>query len=396
MLRRPPETPARRACLRVLAGAPDCAHPLALAPARRGPAPVFVTVVLLPALLLGAIVAMAILGPASSRAATKPGFVLRKNPLAIQALPPGGNPLAGAGFFVDRHWGAAARQADAWQSSHPDWARMLNVIADEPAPQRFGAWDGPDPQRAVSAYLARAALEGPGTVPMVSTYRVVDGHCGHYTPPASELAAYDDWITGLARGIGSRRAVLFLEMDSLITTGCLSPRGVSLRMRELHNAIGVLSSCPHLVTYLDAGAADAVPASRTARLLKRAGIARIQGFFLNSTHFDWTSREIRFGERVSQLTGGKHFVINTGENGQGPIVPRDRVHKGNEVLCNPPNRGLGPRPTTYTGYPNVDAFAWTGTPGKSGGACVPGAPPTGVYWPQYALGLVRHANFQVR
>ena len=125
-------------------------------------------------------------------------------------------------------------------------------------------------------------------------------------------------------------------------------------------------------------------------------MAKIQGFFLNSTHFDWTSKEIRYGERVSRLTGGKHFVVNTGENGQGPLIPPDRVHEGNEVLCNPPGRGLGPKPTTDTGYPNVDAFAWTSNPGESGGACVPGAPPTGTYWPAYALMLVQNADFAVR
>jgi endoglucanase len=353
-------------------------------------------VMLAPALVVGAMMGLAILSAATSSAATSRGFVLRKNPPGIRAVSPGGNPLAGATFFIDRDSGAASRQAQAWRWSHPQWASLLDVIAGQPGTQRFGGWNGPDPQGDVSAYLARAAGQEPGTVPMISTYRVVNGHCGNYTPPPSEMAAYDRWISGFARGIGNRRAVLFLEMDSLITMGCLSPRGVTLRAHELRDAIAALSFCPHLVTYLDAGAADAGQPSRVARLLRRAGVALIQGFFLNSTHFDWTSKEVRFGERVSRLIGGKHFIVNTGENGQGPIVPRDRVHKGNEVLCNPPNRGLGPRPTTNTGYPNVDAFAWTSNPGESGGQCVPGAPPTGAYWPQYAIGLVRHANFDVR
>jgi endoglucanase len=132
-----------------------------------------------------------------------------------------------------------------------------------------------------------------------------------------------------------------------------------------------------------------------ANLLRRAGVDRIQGFFLNSTHFDWTSREIQFGEAVSRMTGGKHFVVNTGENGRGPLATADPVHHGNEVLCNPPGRGLGPLPTADTGYPNVDAFAWTTNPGESGGRCVPGAPATGAYWPAYAEMLVRNADFHV-
>ncbi len=125
-------------------------------------------------------------------------------------------------------------------------------------------------------------------------------------------------------------------------------------------------------------------------------MAKIQGFFLNSTHFDWTKREIRYGQVVSRLTGGKHFVVNTAENGRGPLRPHDRVHRGNEVLCNPRGRGLGPLPTFHTGYRNVDAFAWIAHPGVSGGRCRRGAPGTGYFWPQLALELVRNADFRVR
>src|SRR5437660_1703083 len=80
----------------------------------------------------------------------------------------------------------------------------------------------------------------------------------------------------------------------------LSPPGRQVRMNELNDAINVLNAtCPHLVTYLDAGAGDAVPARQTANLLRRAGISQSQGFFLNATHYDWTSNELRFGEKVS-------------------------------------------------------------------------------------------------
>jgi endoglucanase len=231
---------------------------------------------------------------------------------------------------------------------------------------------------------------------MISTYRLVNGHCGHWSDPPAEQSAYHAWITSLAEGIGAHRAVLFLEMDSLITAGCLSKPGVAVRMGELHDAIDVLSNDPHLVTYLDAGAADALPAREAASLLRRAGVGQIRGFFLNSTHFDWTKKEIAYGEKISRLTGGKHFVINTAENGQGPLRPPHPARQGNEVLCDPPGRGLGPLPTASTGYRNVDAFAWIANPGVSGGPCRPGAPPSGVFWPELALQLVRHEDFRVR
>jgi endoglucanase len=136
--------------------------------------------------------------------------------------------------------------------------------------------------------------------------------------------------------------------------------------------------------------------SITIERSRRRAAAQIQGFFLNSTHYDWTSHEIRYGEQISRLTGGKHLVVNTGTNGQGPLIPADRAVDGNEVLCNPPGRGLGPLPSTNTGYRNVDAFAWTSNPGQSTGVCGAGAPPTGEFWPAYGVTLVETADFRVR
>ena len=299
-----------------------------------------------------------------------------------------GNPLAGARFFVDPD----SDPARAAHRGHP----LINVIARQPGTSRYGSFSWPNAGIAVSNELAKAQVLQPGSVPMLATYRLVDGHCGQWADTAADQQRYHDFIENFAQGIGDYRAVLFLEEDSLITTPCLSGHGVAVRMAELHDAINILTAnCPRLVVYLDAGAADAIPVGQTAHLLQQAGVNQIQGFFLNSTHFDWTSREIQFGEAVSRLTGGKHFVINTGENGRGPLATADRVRDGNEVLCNPAGRGLGPVPTTSTGYANVDAFAWTTNPGESGGKCVPGAPGTGAYWPAYAEMLVRNAVFHV-
>jgi endoglucanase len=319
-----------------------------------------------------------------------------RNPLALAAAPLGGDPLSGAHFYVDHTWGLASRAARDVGDQHPGWAGLLNVIASQPETHRFGGWDGPDPGETVQGYLQRAYLEQPGTVPMIATYRLVHEGCGGAADTPAQEAAYDAWMRGLARGISTYRAVVFLEMDSLITTGCLSGRGLRTRMRELQYAIAQLNTLPRVLVYLDAGAADAARASDMAHLLRMAGVSQIQGFFLNSTHFDWTSREIRYGQQISRMTGGKHFIVSTAVNGRGPLVPHSRVRNGNEVLCNPPGRGLGPKPTWKTGYPKVDAFAWIGNPGRSGGACVPGAPPTGAFWLQYALDLVRHADFRVR
>ena len=317
------------------------------------------------------------------------------NPLMLPVAPTNGDPLSGAKFYVDDQSEAAlaARQFPA-----------IGVIASQPGASRYGKFSGPDVGFAVNRYLVRASVQQPGTIPMLATYRILDGHCGHYTPTPAEVASYHAFITRFAQGIGTYPAVLYLEMDAMITTPCLTRAGLAIRLGELHDAINVLTAtCPHLVIYLDAGAADAIPAGPMASLLMRAGVSQIQGFFLNATHFDWTSKEIRYGNQISAMTGGKHFVVNTGANGQGPLVHQPVTKYGNEVLCNPVNRGLGPKPTTRTGFPRVDMFAWTTNPGESGGQChdqpgyeLAGAPPTGQYWPKYALMLVKYANFSLR
>ncbi len=316
-----------------------------------------------------------------------------ENPLGLAVAPPSTNPLVGATFFVDP-------ESEAAHAARTNPA--LKTISNQPGTARFGSFSFghngvPNIATAVSRYLTRASVESPGTVPLLATYRILHGRCGHASDSRGDVASYKGFIDGFAKGIGSYRAVLFLEIDSIITMPCLSHHGKAVREQELQYAINTLTAnCPQLVIYLDAGAADALSPRASARYLRRSGIAKIQGFFLNATHFDWTSKEIRYGEKISRLTGGKHFVVNTGDNGRGPLRPQDIVHQGNEVLCNPPGRGLGPLPTADTGFPNVDMFAWTTNPGESGGPCRPGAPKTGDYWPAYALTLVRNADFNVR
>ncbi len=147
------------------------------------------------------------------------------NPLSLATAPVGNNPLAGATFFVDPQSEAAhAAQSDP----------TLDVIAREPGTARFGKFSFgkngvQDIETAVSRYLSRAQVEQPGAVPLLATYRIVDGHCGHWSDRASDVASYHNFINGFAAGIGSYRAVLFLEMDSLITMPCLTRHGQAVR-----------------------------------------------------------------------------------------------------------------------------------------------------------------------
>ena len=312
------------------------------------------------------------------------------DPLGVAAVA-GANPISGARLFVDPQSPSAQAQAGASGAART----LLGDIANEPGAHRFYMWNmGSNVAGQVAHWLEATQLQQPGTTVMLSSYNLVHGPCGYTTTPAVQ-ARYEDFMRQMAAGIGNYHVVYFLEFDSLITTPCLTSAQLAIREAELRYAVSALDADPHVVVYLDGGAADAIPARRQAALLRASGVAQAQGFFLNSTHFDWTSKEIHYGQQISHMLGGAHFVINTGENGRGPLAPRNRVKHGNEVLCNPAGRGLGPlslnqefaQPTAYAG---LDGLLWFSNPGGSGGQCVKGAPPTGTFWPAYAEMLARN------
>jgi endoglucanase len=315
------------------------------------------------------------------------------NPLGVFA-PANGNLLAGARLYVDPTSPAALAQQQ-YAQSNPGWASMLGRIANEPGARRFWMWNmGPNVEGQVAHYLQTAQAAQPGTTVMLSSYNLVHGPCGSTATPAVQTQ-YDNYMDQTAAGIGNFHVVYFLEIDSLITASCLTPSQLAIRQAELRYAVSALERDPHVLVYIDAGAADALSPARAVQLLSGAGVSQAQGFFLNATHFDWTQNELQFGEAVSRQLGGAHFIINTGENGTGPLAPANRVKHGNEVLCNPPGRGLGPLSVSQqvavpTGYPAADGFLWFSNPGGSGGQCVPGAPPAAQFWAAYAVMLAQN------
>jgi endoglucanase len=322
------------------------------------------------------------------------------NPLALDPPPPGANPLEGARFYTNPARNLAGTVIKQIRHSKPQAAALLRVIAEQPETKRFGAFND-QPGAAVAQHLATAHRDDPGAVPLIATYRLKHVSCGGYADPPEEVERYKRWYEAFARGIGSHRVVLFYEIDALITTKCLSRVGLRRRIDEVRTAIGYLAPLPHAVVYVDAGAGDAHDTRYIARLLRRVGVERIQGFFTNSTHQNWTSREIRYGRELVLRLGGKpHYVINTAANGRGPLIPKNRVRFGNSFRCNAPGRGLGPKPTSVVPprYRNLDGLFWIGNPGRSAGACskTPNPPPAGHFWLDYALELIRNADYRIR
>ncbi len=137
--------------------------------------------------------------------------------------------------------------------------------------------------------------------------------------------------------------------------------------------------------YLDGGNPGWVKdVDRVVDSLRNAGVADADGFSLNVANFETTQANIDYGTAISDHLGGKHFVIDTSRNGNGPA---ETEGSGDGHWCNPPGRALGPAPTTQTGHARVDAYLWVKRPGESDGACGGGAPEAGQWWPEYALDL---------
>ena len=106
-----------------------------------------------------------------------------------------------------------------------------------------------------------------------------------------------------------------------------------------------------------------------------------------------------------------HFVVDTSRNGVGPWDPSTTEYPGGypdaQDWCNPPDRGLGLKPTADTGNTLIDAYLWVKIPGESDGECTRGLGPAGEtvdpewglidpaagdWFPEMALDLVHNAN----
>jgi endoglucanase len=230
------------------------------------------------------------------------------------------------------------------------------------------------------------------------------------------------------------------------------------RFEQLNYAVDRLGSLPNASVYLDGTHARWLGVGEAADRLIKAGVLRARGFFLNVSNYQTTAESEIYGRWVSGCIAGAtnpaswafahpdfcpgqyappdfsccnytpeyvasvdatyasmgvpstaHFVIDTSRNGQGrwipPAIPPGSFGTDPQDWCNPPDRGLGVRPTAATGVPLLDAYLWIKIPGESDGQCnrwdPPGSPdpvrglmdpPAGQWFRDMALELVHNAN----
>ncbi|CAN5594240.1 glycoside hydrolase family 6 protein [soil metagenome] len=304
------------------------------------------------------------------------------------------NPLAGERLFVDpfepsqRHW-RSFRNRGKRGSAAAMWK-----VAREPKFRWFGRFTH-NVSKTVRAYTGRARRQGSVALMSVMRHQGKACHSRYLAGGRAEDARTRRWYRKFARAVGSKRVVIAFEPDSLGTVECLAPHWREARYELLRYGVERLAALPNATVYIEAGASDWISARRMASRLRRAGVAKVRGFMLNVTHFDWTRNNVRYGRELSRRLGGKHFIVNTAANGRGPVHYRKRFGGRNRrvnVWCHPLYRGLGRAPTTQTAHPAADAYLWISRPGYSSGACNGGPKRAGDWWPRRALALVRWAT----
>ena len=279
--------------------------------------------------------------------------------------------------------GNAAEQVTAYvKAGKKDDAEQIRKIAEQPT----GEWIGPENPEQEARGFTEAAQRADRAAILV-LYDIPHRDCGQFSQGgAADGDAYKAWIDGVARGIGDRPATVILEPDAILhlVNQCTPEQFQEERYFLLETAVTKLKALKNTKVYLDAGNAGWGHPDQIFQSLKRAGIDKADGFSVNVSNFYSTKDSIEYGKQLSAKVGGKHFVIDTSRNGNGPYTTGD----ADENWCNPPGRALGEPPTTKTADPLVDAYLWVKRPGESDGECK-GGPKAGEWWAEYALKLAK-------
>lgn len=302
------------------------------------------------------------------------------------------NPLAG------HEWGVARSSSDlawaAYQAHSGHRRKLLGRIALHPTNRWFGAWIPDDQVRdKLRAYIETSTGGDEDTVAMLTIFRMVpwEQDACRRLPTKAEKASYKRWISRFASEIGDeQRAAVVLQPDGPFAL--CAPGGSQVLSRMVAWAAERLSRLDRTTTYVEIGSAgwNHLDPAGAVRLLRRSGIEHVRGFHLNTTHYESTERQVRFGSQVVDALAeagfpGKHFTVDTAENGR-PFTWEEfhEKHPGgvfnNAPVCRTRKERrcvtLGIPPTTDVaskrwGLPedvramareDVDAYLWAGRP----------------------------------
>lgn len=308
--------------------------------------------------------ALAIVALALCACASRPDTTLhpRRSPIAWAPLE---HPFRGARLYVSSDT-AAAR----WQRANG--AEWLDPITTQPQ----ASWLTSPQDLARLPGLARRAMAQRALLVLVA-YWIPDRSCSTSRDGAPSAAAYDRWIGQLIHNLRPARAAIVMEPDA-VPADCFGPGRAALLQRSVRR----LAAAGQYV-YLDAGHAAWKSTGEMAQRLLQSGVQYAQGFSVNVSNRQTTTRSYHWGRELSDLLGNREFVIDTSRNGLGP--PPDEPGRADE-WCNPRRQALGEPPTTRTPPGGLGALLWIKPPGESDGIC--GGEHTYLFSPTQARRLI--------
>jgi hypothetical protein len=260
-------------------------------------------------------------------------------PAAQAGTANGGLPGAGADPISHMAWGTPGTADDlggAYQSASGSDRVLLGKLALQPRALWLGPWWRVGQVRAEAALTVANNQHGnPNVLTEFATFelnpwetRTANGAWKGPVHGSWNVSSDEAWYRNMATGIGSARALVIEQVDLpfALKTSSTAPERIDTY------AARVLSANPYTTVYVDAGTAGWLSAAQDASLLIRNGIRYARGFALDDTDYDPTATEDQFGAQVVAALAkrgvkGKHFIVNTDENGQ-PYKPNQVPGKG--------------------------------------------------------------------
>jgi endoglucanase len=326
------------------------------------------------AIALVVMIALALTGGASSDAQAAPSGVQHT---AAQAATPAAStssdPLLGEHFYWNPSSSAAIAERQLQAQGQTAEAATMQKISSHPE----AIWLTSDNAPSVVPKIMSAAT-AVNMVPVFVAYDIPWRDCSQFSSGgAASAAAYEGFINLLTSGLGQSKAVVIVEPDALTEMSCLSTAQQQTYDQLIGYAVQRIDTDANANVYVDAGHTGwQSPATEASELKTAIGSARA-GFAVNVSNFKSPAADITYGDSISQLTGGRHYVIDTSRAG-------GNVAAG--LWCNPAGAKIGTYPTAYTGHAGLDAYLWIKGVGESDGTCN-GGPTAGQFWLSYALGL---------
>lgn len=292
------------------------------------------------------------------------------------------NPLAGMGWGIYR--GPIDGVYPAYQAASGRNKSLMAKIALQPLTVWTGGWYPVSYARKLAGDIVAGATGGDANLlTQVAVFRL-DPWESQACPGSwsrGDQASYRAWISQFAAGIGTSRVAVILQPD--LPFALCAPSSVPLQL--VAYAASKFTALRHTTVYIDVGAAAWASVRQAVSLLKRAGVRQTRGFALNVTQYGSTAMQLKYGDGIVRALGaagirGKHFVINTDENG-APFLAGQYPGDANEArACNSPHDRLcvtlGIPPTTDVANPRwrlspaaraiarreADAYLWAGRP----------------------------------